>query len=50
MVDCDGLFWSKASECGLLVVFLKRLFGALFARLGGPAWPLFPFTGASKQF
>jgi hypothetical protein len=32
MVVCDGLFWSKASESGLPVVFLKRLFGKPFAR------------------
>jgi hypothetical protein len=30
MVDCDGLFWSKAMQAGLLVVFLKRLSGASF--------------------
>jgi hypothetical protein len=35
MVDCDGLFWSKAWDCRLLVVFLKRLSGPLIPAPAG---------------
>jgi hypothetical protein len=42
MVDWDGLFWSKAAQGQLLVVFLKRLFAVVF----GPGWTAFSFSRA----
>jgi hypothetical protein len=45
MVDYDGLFWSKARNFRVPVVFLKRLSGLPI----GCRRARFPFTEASKQ-